>query len=142
MALPYNALALGRWGALVVYAGAPWVLARLFRATGTAPFGPTGARPVSRIRTEADGDAEGGTGRRTVSVRRRFSAWTGRHGMLRSVVALGLLEAVLVSFVPAAAIVVVLAGAGAGGLVAAVRRLAGHRAGPAAGAGVDRGGRS
>ena len=40
MAVPYNALALGRWGALVVYAGAPWVLARLFRATGTDPYRP------------------------------------------------------------------------------------------------------
>src|SRR5664280_3056153 len=38
MALPYNALALGRWGALVAYAGAPWILARLFRATRTAPY--------------------------------------------------------------------------------------------------------
>jgi len=76
MALPYNALALGRWGALVVYAGTPWVLARLFRATGTAPFGPT--RP---------------DGHRTPT--------------LRDMVALGLIEAVLVSFVPAAAIVVV-----------------------------------
>ena len=45
MALPYNALALGRWGALVVYAGAPWVLARLFRATGSAPYGADG-RPA------------------------------------------------------------------------------------------------
>ena len=40
LALPYNGLALGRWGALVVYAGAPWVLVRLFRATGAAPFVP------------------------------------------------------------------------------------------------------
>ena len=80
MALPYNALALGRWGALVVYAGVPWVLARLFRATGSAPYavGPASGR-------------------------------SGRGAGFREVVALGLLEAVLVSFVPAAAVVVVVA---------------------------------
>ena len=77
MAVPYNALALGRWGALVVYAGAPWVLARLFRATGTDPY-----RPV------------------------RCSG--SSLPSLRDVLALGLIEAVLVSFVPAAAVVVVL----------------------------------
>ena len=43
VALPYNGLALGRWGALVVYAGAPWVLVRLFRATGAAPRSPRAA---------------------------------------------------------------------------------------------------
>ena len=36
--LPYNALALGRWGALVGYAGTPWVLATLARSTGLEPF--------------------------------------------------------------------------------------------------------
>ena len=78
MALPYDAIALGRWGALVVYAGSPWVLARLFRATGTAPYrSPTAGR--------------------------------GAHPYLRAAAALGLIEAVLVSFVPAAAIVVVVA---------------------------------
>ncbi len=78
VAVPYNALALGRWGALVVYAGAPWALALLFRATGTDPYG--GPRPAGRLRPT-----------------------------LRAAVALGLLEAVMVSFVPAAAVVVVLA---------------------------------
>ncbi len=78
MALPYNAIALGRWGALAVYAGAPWILARLFRATGTAPY----ARP---------------------------DAARGGHPVLRAMLALGVIEAVLVSFVPAAAIVVVVA---------------------------------
>ena len=82
MALAYNALALGRWGALVVYAGAPWVLARLFRATRSAPYG-------------AGGDPAPGPGARGTTV--------------RDVVALGLLEAVLVSFVPAAAFVVLVA---------------------------------
>ena len=46
--LPYNALARGRWGGLIAYALAPWVLGRLLRATGLAPFG--GAQ-----RADADG---------------------------------------------------------------------------------------
>ncbi|HUY66754.1 MAG TPA: glycosyltransferase family 2 protein [Acidimicrobiales bacterium] len=105
-ALPWNALALGRWGALVVYAGGPWVLALLFGATGTAPFARIGPG-AGRILT-SDLDAVDPAGRRP-SALRRFSAWTVRHGRVRSVVALGLLEAVLVSFVPAAAVVVLLA---------------------------------
>jgi GT2 family glycosyltransferase len=38
--VPYNALVGGRWGALVAYAGAPWLIARLAAATGAAPFAP------------------------------------------------------------------------------------------------------
>ncbi len=75
MALPYNALALGRWGALVVYAGTPWVAARLFRATGSRPYGRD-HRPE-------------------------------HHLSLREVAALGLIEAVMASFAPAAAVVVI-----------------------------------
>ena len=93
--LPYNALALGRWGALAVYAGAPWVLATLARSTGLEPFvrragvptGPGGA---------GDGAADSG------------GTWASRHGLLGGSLALGVLEAVLISFVPAGAIVVVL----------------------------------
>jgi len=92
--LPYNALALGRWGALVVYAGAPWVLATLARSTGLDPFvRPTGV-PAAGV---VDGVREGG------------DAWASRHGRLGGALALGVLEAVLLSFVPAAIIVVVLA---------------------------------
>ncbi len=57
VAVPYNAVALGRWGALVVYAGSPWVLARLFRATGTAPF----SRPGSEVGRRGPLRAGGGT---------------------------------------------------------------------------------
>ena len=60
MALPYNALALGRWGALVVYAGVPWVLARLFRATGSAPYaGRPGLRAVRTRRRVPRGGRPG-----------------------------------------------------------------------------------
>lgn len=87
MPLPYDALALGRWDALVVYAGAPWVLASLAAATGLPPYGLPRATP------SAD--------------RPRL---VGRP-MARSMLALGLLEAVLVSFAPSAALVVILCAA-------------------------------
>jgi GT2 family glycosyltransferase len=105
MALPYNALALGRWGALAVYAGGPWVLALLFRATDTDPY--TRAH-LSAPRASTAVLHAGLAPEAPPSALRRFSAWTLRHGRVRNVVALGLLEAVLVSFVPAAAIVVLL----------------------------------
>lgn len=37
--LPYNALATGSWAGVVAYATAPWLLVRLFRASGSPPFG-------------------------------------------------------------------------------------------------------
>lgn len=49
--VPYDALARGRWSGLLAYAAAPWLLARLLRATGLAPFGAPAAiedQPGSR----------------------------------------------------------------------------------------------
>ena len=60
VAVPYNALALGRWGALVVYAGGPWVLIRLFRATGSAPYASGDGAPGP---AEPDDRAGGERGR-------------------------------------------------------------------------------
>ena len=37
--VPYNALASGAWGGLVLYAASPWVLLQLARATRLAPYG-------------------------------------------------------------------------------------------------------
>ena len=37
--LPYDALARGRWDALIAYAAMPWIMSRLLRSTGIAPFG-------------------------------------------------------------------------------------------------------
>jgi GT2 family glycosyltransferase len=37
--VPYNALARGRWSALLLYGALPWVTARLLRASGVEPFG-------------------------------------------------------------------------------------------------------
>ena len=95
MALPYNALALGRWGALVVYAGTPWVLATLLRSTGLEPF-------VRRV------EAPLPPGSTSSGVPAPTGAWASRHGLLGGALALGVLEAVLISFVPAAALVVLL----------------------------------
>ncbi len=98
MPLAYNGLALGRWDALVVYAGSPWVLAILARSTGLDPFVRASAVPA------VGATGVGPTGPADVS-----GAWAARHGVLGGSLALGVLEAVLISFAPAAAIVVVLA---------------------------------
>ncbi|MGD0882010.1 MAG: glycosyltransferase family 2 protein [Acidimicrobiales bacterium] len=95
MALPYDALALGRWGALVVYAGAPWVLASLMRSTGLEPFVRRVEAPQPPAGERAGLPAPAG-------------AWASRHGLLGGSLALGVLEAVLISFVPAAALAVLL----------------------------------
>ncbi|HEX4217163.1 MAG TPA: glycosyltransferase family 2 protein [Acidimicrobiales bacterium] len=89
--LPYDDLALGRWGALIVYAGAPWVLTLLFRATALAPFTTSPAERIAAANRGAN---------------RRGPAARPRPRILRRVLTLGVLEAVLVSFVPAAAFVV------------------------------------
>jgi GT2 family glycosyltransferase len=103
--LAYNALALGRMNVLVVYAGAPWVFGHLFRCTGLDPFRPTGSRPMT---TETPGGGSG-TGRAPRVMNLPWGRrWPARHRTLRSVLLLGVLEAILISFVPATAIVVVL----------------------------------
>ena len=49
--LPYDALSRGRWAALVSYAVMPWLMARLLRASGIAPFGaPAEVEPQRRRR--------------------------------------------------------------------------------------------
>ena len=56
--LPYNALARGRWGGLVLYAVAPFLLSRLLRATGLAPFAP--APPAAGSAADAPPTTDGG----------------------------------------------------------------------------------
>ncbi len=110
MALAYNAIAQGRWGALVVYAGTPWAFGCLFRATRTAPYSHGQSHrdhDEARTATTPGTDSPGESAPGAPSASTRLVAWTDRHGTLRRVVALGLLEAVLISFVPAAAIVIV-----------------------------------
>jgi GT2 family glycosyltransferase len=98
--LPYDALALGRLGALAAYAGAPWVLGHLFRATGFAPYSSTTADAGDGVVAAASGSGPRSLGRRLAG-----------HRTLRACLLLGALEALLVAFVPAAALVVVVAGA-------------------------------
>jgi hypothetical protein len=84
--LPYDSLAHGDWSALVAYAGAPWVLARLSAATGLVPFA-AGQRPEGGRRAQA-------------------AHWA------RKVVGLGVLVAVVGAFAPAAGLVALLSGLG------------------------------
>ncbi len=108
--VPYDALALGRLGSLVAYAGAPWVFGHLFRFTGISPFAPAPGVFPARTRAEVAGRGPGLRRSRSNAGRPRGGRWLARHRTLRSVLLLGVLEAILVSLVPAAAIVVVLAG--------------------------------
>jgi hypothetical protein len=50
MPLPYNALANGRWDAVVLYATAPLMVAMLARASRMAPFGPQGGEVGPGVR--------------------------------------------------------------------------------------------
>ncbi|MHB1711517.1 MAG: hypothetical protein ACYCV7_08955, partial [Acidimicrobiales bacterium] len=115
--LPYDALALGRFGTLVVYAGAPWVFGHLFRITRITPFAPAtnlGCAPSVMEGTENEATCPP-FARKEKGMRHEAEASTRRrrlagHRRLRSVLLLGVLEAILVSFVPAAAIAVLLLG--------------------------------
>jgi GT2 family glycosyltransferase len=78
--LPYNALADGRWGALVLYAAAPVVVGTLASASRVTPFGPIGA-------------AEG--------VAAPVRSWRGR------VLALGFVTALTATILPVAIVIVV-----------------------------------
>ena len=172
--LPYDALALGRLGALAAYAGSPWVLGHLFRSTDMPPYGAGGRAMVRAggaggggeaagggaaggggggaggVATPDGGEVTGAAGRRARTAtppgfsvpagvvvtpadsppsrverrnrgRGRAGAissgrvapgrrWLAGHRTLRACVLLGVLEAVLVAFVPAAAVVVVVTG--------------------------------
>ncbi len=79
VALPYDAVARGRWGTLVLYGASPWILARLARSTGEVPFAPAERS------------------------RRRGAR---RPGRVRSIVALGLVTAVAAAFVPLVVLIV------------------------------------
>jgi hypothetical protein len=108
--VPYNALALGRLGTLAMYAGAPWVFGHLFRYTGIPPFAPAPGVIPARTRAEVASRSPGRRKARSNAGRPVGGRWLARHRTLRSLLLLGVLEAILVSFVPAAALVVVLAG--------------------------------
>jgi GT2 family glycosyltransferase len=79
--LPYNALAHGRWGALVLYAAAPLVIGLLASTSRVAPFGPDGAPEGARAPSPS---------------------WRGR------VVLLGFVTALVAAILPMAVVIVVL----------------------------------
>ncbi|HUF32063.1 MAG TPA: glycosyltransferase family 2 protein [Acidimicrobiales bacterium] len=85
--LPYDALARGRWGALVAYAAMPWILARLLRSSGEAPFAPEGEVDESAPDRE--------TARALVETDRR-----------RAVLVLGVIVALVAAVVPVVVLVV------------------------------------
>ena len=91
--LPYNALARGRWDAVVLYAAAPLLLAMLARASRVVPFGSEG------------GDAGPGA---------RDAPWWLR------VLAIGFVTALAATVAPVAVVLLVLMGVGlaAGGVLA------------------------
>ncbi|HMK62847.1 MAG TPA: hypothetical protein VK386_04435, partial [Acidimicrobiales bacterium] len=98
--LAYDALAMGRWDALLAYGFTPWIVGRLARASELEPFVPG-----------AGGRAGAGGGRR----------------IARQVLALGVIEAALCSLAPAGAALALLVAVGlsVGGLVVLGRRGAG-----------------
>ena len=106
VALPYNAIAVGRWSALITYGAMPWVARSLARLSGLAPYGAQPAAPGEEPRST----------RSTVA----------------RVAALGLLVAVASAFVPIFAVEVVLVAVAltigsalVGGIDGALRALGG-----------------
>lgn len=91
----YNAIALGHWGGLVLYGAAPWLLARLARASGLAPYAA-----VERVGPVGDDEDEAPT----EGVARR----SRRHHVL----ALGVVLAVVACLAPLAVPVVLIMAVG------------------------------
>ncbi|HUR17711.1 MAG TPA: glycosyltransferase family 2 protein [Acidimicrobiales bacterium] len=100
--LPYNAIARGRWGALLVYAVTPWLMARLMRVTTIEPVADVDARAGADRRSQP---REAGD-RRTPMPRmaaphvagERLDGQWARHHLLP----LGVILSVVAAFVPAA----------------------------------------
>ncbi|HUI04540.1 MAG TPA: hypothetical protein VLZ77_13435 [Acidimicrobiales bacterium] len=92
--VPYDALASGRWDALVVYAACPWILHLLGQASRVDPYGsPAGLAVAGR----------GVAGRPPRRWRTTLAGWS---------VALGLLDAVVTSVAPSGALVTLVVAAG------------------------------
>ncbi len=136
MPLAYDAVAMGRWGALLAFGGVPWAMDLVFMASSLPPFG----RPEPTVTATSPGSGppdEGAittttttTGRRTWQ--RLSEPFRVRGSRARSVLVLGLVEALLVAFVPAVAIVLLVvpiallvASALVGGAAGARRALVG-----------------
>jgi GT2 family glycosyltransferase len=137
--LPYDALATGRWDALLAYAGCPWIVVCLARASAGA------SRPTSGPGAEAI--PEGSTvGSEPFALLARHGADTTRRPLPRwrttlagRTLGLGVLEALFTSLAPSVAVLTLLvtAGLALGTLVAGgrgSRRAAGRVVAMGAGA--------
>ena len=127
LALPLavDALARGRWDGLVAYAATPWVVLALAKASGLEPFATSTAGSTVPGSTLAVGDSAAS------------ASWSWRSSLVGSVLALGVIEAVAMSFAPAMVVVALVAGLGisAGSLATGGARR-GARALTAAGGGT------
>gem|GEM_PF-6057214 len=117
--VPYDALATGRWDALVIYAACPWMLHLLGRASGVEPYGD--ASPAAQDAVVSDGDVRAG-----LAAGPDDSDGLGRSGHLGGPggrrrwrgslfgwsLGLGLLDAFVTSVAPSGAIVTLVVAAG------------------------------
>ena len=135
--LPYDALATGRWDALLGYAACPWIVGYLVRASRSAPFGPLdpddGHRAGAGVTADADAVAGGpvtldgepgslsGVDADPVVLGGADGAVTSRHDRRRArwrttlpgqMLGLGVLEALFCSVAPSGALLVLVAAAG------------------------------
>lgn len=119
--VPYNALANGAWGGLLVYAAAPWLVRSLARATNLAPFA---TRPGS---VDVLGPAGAGAALAAEAPKVTEAPASERY-LIGRIFGLALLLALVASIVPFVLVVTLLVGAAlvVGGLLAG--RLEGLRA--------------
>lgn len=100
--LAFDALARGRWDGLVAYAATPWIVLQLAKISGLEPFTGSTVRSAALRDSASTGSAPA-------------SSWSRRRSLARRVLALGMLEAVAMSFAPAMVVVVLLVGLGIAG---------------------------
>ena len=106
--LPYNALARGRWGALLVYAAAPWFMGRLLRATALEPVGRLDTRAGTERREQDRGEGDRRTGDLRPGAGRPHGERLDGEWLRRHVLPLGVTVALVAAFVPAVVAVVAL----------------------------------
>jgi GT2 family glycosyltransferase len=98
LALPYDALAQGRWDGLVAYAALPWILSRLARAFGLGPVATPATGPSPAPPGGGNDDGPAGHGWRTT--------------LPGQMLTLGVVEALATAFAPAVAIDVLVCAVG------------------------------
>lgn len=103
--LPYNALANGSWGGLILFAVAPWLVRSLARAGNLAPYA-TRPGTVDILGPAGDGAAL------AAEASRLTEAPSSPRYLIGRILALGLLLALVGSFIPFVLVTSVLVGAG------------------------------